>query len=350
MSAYYYAYGTLGVLLAAFIPGIIAAGRERRFSKWYLYGILLFPAAFIHSLFLKKPVHKINVIIHDKENPAKVKRKSYSTVAKEKKKITVSPKYIYMVFFSKLIFGAFVAFSVFAVFRTFVYGTDNLRRACVLFAILFSVLLSVVELCRYSRLPRMADEITKRALIMLAFSVVCSLPIFLIKTFLLDKVVEEYQINFATSVCILISLVVFIVLLTRKQQLYYSVFNRFSDYCMLSIFAYAIYAAITLIWMSMSQVRHLTLAVAMPAQILNIEYFSDVTFLGKLSSIYSAALVHLCIAALLFVSGLVCKGNKRKELERRIEYRSKAFRMSRKGILRRHIPAMGRKEAPTPVR
>lgn len=337
MSAYYLAYGTLGVLLAAFIPGILAVGKEHRFSRWYIYGFFLLPVAFVHSLLLKKPIHKINVITHNKENPIKRKRKSYLAVPAEKKKITLSPKYIYMVFFSKLIFGAFVALSVFAVFRTFVHGTESLRMACFVFAFLFSVMLSIIELCRFSRFPYVADEITKRALITLMISLVSSLPIFLIKKFILDNIVPENYSDFVRFVCTVISFVIFIVLLMRKQQLYYSVFAGFSDYCMLSIFAYAIFAAISLIWMSISDIRHYIYAVALPMQIFNMEYFKGVEIIEKLPYIYSTAFVHLCIVILIFFSGLMCKKYKRKELEARIEYRSKAFRMSRKRILRRHI-------------
>ncbi len=337
MSAYYYAYGTLLVLLAAFIPGIIAAGKEHRFSRWYVYGLFLLPVAFVHSLILKKPIHIINVITHDKENPTKRKRKSYRAVPAEKKKITISPKYLYMVFFSKLIFGAFVALSVFAIFRAFVLSTDSLKLACTIFAVIFSVLLSIVELCRFSRLPHMADEITKRALITVMISVFASLPIYLIKKFVLDNIVPQNYSDFVRFVCTIVSFVIFIALLMRKQQLYYSVFARFSDYCMLSIFAYAIFAAISLIWMSISEISRLIYAVAMPMQIFNMGYFEGVEIIGKLSYIYSTAFVHLCIVVFLLFSGLMCKRYKRKELEARIEYRSKAFRMSRKRILRRHI-------------
>lgn len=337
MSAYYLAYGTLAVLLAAFIPGIIAAGKEHRFSRWYIYGTFLLPVAFVHSLLLRKPIHIINVITHDKGNPTKRKKKSYHALPAEKKEITISPKYIYMVFFSKLIFGAFVALSVFAMFRTFVQSTESLRRACLVFAFLFSVMLSIVELCRFSRFPYIADEITKRALITVMISVVSSLPIFLIKKFILDNIVPENYSDFVRFVCTMVSFVIFIVLLMRKQQLYYSVFARFSDYCMLSIFAYAIFAAISLIWMSITDIRHLIYAMAMPIQIFNMEYFDGVEIIGKLSYIYSTAFVHLCIVVFLLFSGLMCKKYKRKELEARIEYRSKAFRMSRKRILRRHI-------------
>lgn len=337
MSAYRLAYGTLAVLLAAFIPGIIAAGKEHRFSRWYIYGFFLPLVAFVHSLLLKKPIHKINVITHDKENPTKRKRKSYRAVPAEKKKITISPKYIYMVFFSKLIFGAFVALSVFAVFRTFVQGTESLRMACFVFAFFFSVMLSIVELCRFSRFPHIADEITKRALVTVMISVVSSLPIYLIKKFVLDSIVPQNYSDFVRFVCTIVSFVIFIALLMRKQQLYYSVFARFSDYCMLSIFAYAIFAAISLIWMSISEISRLIYAVAMPMQIFNMGYFKGVEIIGKLSYIYSTAFVHLCIVVFLLFSGLMCKKYKRRELEARIEYRSKAFRMSRKRILRRHI-------------
>lgn len=337
MSAYSFAYGTLLVLLAAFIPGIIAAGKEYRFSRWYIYGFFLLPVAFVHSLLLKKPIHKINVITHDKKNPTKRKKKSYRAVPSEKKKITISPKYLYMVFFSKLIFGAFVALSVFAIFRAFVQGTDSLKLACAVFAVVFSVMLSIVELCRFSRFPRMADEITKRALITVLISIISSLPIYVIKKFILDNIVPENYLDFVRFVCTVVSFVIFIVLLMRKQQLYYSVFARFSDYCMLSIFAYAIFTAISLIWMSISEISRLIYAVAMPMQIFNMGYFEGVEIIGKLSYIYSTAFVHLCIVVFLLFSGLMCKKYKRKELEARIEYRSKAFRMSRKRILRRHI-------------
>lgn len=349
MSAYYYAYGTLGVLLMAFIPGIIAAEKEHRFSRWYLYGILLFPVAFIHSLLLKKPIHKINVITHDKKNPAKRKVSSYRTVPAEKKQIVISPKYLYMVFFSKLIFGGFVALSVFAVFRTFVQGTESLRLACSAFAVAFSVLLSVVEICRYSRLPLIADEITKRALITIFYSIICSLPVFLIEKLILDNIIPANYQDFIRFICIVLSFAIFTALLLKKQQFYYSVFSRFTDYCLLSVFAYAIFAAISLIWMSISGINHLIYAVAMPTQIFNMEYFSDVEIIENLSYIYSSALVHLCIALLLIFSGLMCKRYKRSEIEARIEYRSKAFRMSRKRILRRHIRVMGKEEV-IPIR
>jgi len=45
------------LLIAAFlaiIPAAIAAGKERNFLLWHIYGFWLFPIAFIHSLFLKK--------------------------------------------------------------------------------------------------------------------------------------------------------------------------------------------------------------------------------------------------------------------------------------------------------
>ena len=340
MSEYYIAYMTLAVLIAGFVPAIIASGKERRFSKWYVYGVILLPVAFIHSILLKKPGHRINIYIHDKENPTRRQKKSYRVVSVEKRRITVSPKYIYMVFFTKLIFGAFVALSVFALFRTFVQGTESLKTACMLFAILFSIILSVVELCRFSRLPVIADEITKRALIILSFSAVCSLPMYLLKVYVLDNTLPERYDDFTMFICTLTSLAVFLALILRKQGLYYTFFNKFFDYCGLSLCAYVLFAAITLILMSMSNVRGLVYAVAMPMQLFNLKYFSGVGVIEKLPYIYSSALVHLGIVLILLVSGLWCSSVKKKELEYRVEYRSKAFRMSRKRILRRHILSM----------
>ncbi len=340
MSKYYIAYITLAVLLAGFIPAIIASGKERRFSKWYIYGVILLPVALIHSFLLKKPEQRINIYIHNKENPTRRQKKVYRAVPREKRKITVSPKYIYMVFVTKLIFGAFVALSVFAVIRTFVHGTESLKTACIIFAILFAILLSVVELCRFSRFPVIADEITKRALIMVSFSVVCSLPMHLLKVYVLDNILPERYDDFTMFICTLTSLAVFLSLVLRKQGLYYTFFNKFFDYCVLSLCAYVIFAAITLILMSISDVRGLVYAVAMPVQLFNLKYFSGVEVIEKLPYIYSSALVHTGIVMILLVSGLWCRNIKSKELEYRVEYRSKAYRMSRKRILRRHIPNM----------
>jgi len=340
-SAYYYLYGTLVLLLASYIPAMIAAGKEKSFVKWYFYGVILLPVAFVHSLILGRPQHRINIFTHNEKNPTARKKKSYPLVPAEKKKITITPTYLYMVFFSKMIFGAFVAVSVFAIFRTVVHGTDTLILACVVFAVLFSVMLSVVEICQLSKVPRVADEITKRALIMIAYSVVCSLPLYLLKRYVVDSFLSDRHADFTVFMFGIISLVGFVALLLRRQRVYYNAFNSIFDYCMLSLSSYAIYAAITLVWMSLSGLRPLIYAVAMPTQLFNFGYFDSVEVIRKSSSIYSSALVHLCVAVVLLVSGLLCQSYKRKEMEFRVEYRSKAFRMSRKRILRRHIPNIG---------
>jgi len=338
ISAYYFLYGTLAVLLAAYIPGIIAAEKEHRFSVWYIYGVVLLPVAIIHSLLLKKPTHLINVFTHDKNNPLKRKKKTYASLPREKRRLYFSPKHIYAVFFSKLLFGAFVAFSVFAIFRTLVHGTESLRRACVIFAILFAVLLAVVELCRYSRFPLIADEITKRALIIISFSIACSLPFYLLKTFIADVFFTERFANLAGFLLSMFSSVLFVVLLLRRERVYYSFFGRFSEYCILNMCAYAMYAAISLVWMSVTDFRDLVYLVSMPAQLFNMNYISEIKALERLPYIYSSALIHLIIEGIIFVSGLLCLGFKKKEMAFRVEYRSKAFRMSRKRVLRRHIP------------
>lgn len=341
LSAYHVAYSTLAVLLAAFIPGMIAAVKEHRFSKWYIYGVFLLPFAFIHSLLLKKPVHVINIYIHDKNNLTHRKKKTYRAVPAERKSILLSPRYIYMVFFSKLIFGAFVALTIFAAFRTVVSGTGSLRTGCMVFALLFSTMLSVVELCRFSRFPLMADEITKRALLIAGMSVVCSLPVYLLKIYVFDNTLPAEYSDLMMFICTIASFAFFIGMLLRKQSFYYSWFSRFTDYCLISMCAYAIFAAISLIWLSVSDIRNFIYAVAMPMQLFNLEYLSGVEYMENISYIYSSALVHLCIEVIILVSGMLCRNFKQKELEARIEYRSKAFRMSRKRILRRHIPKMG---------
>lgn len=336
-SAYYFLYGTLALLLIAYIPAMIAAGKEKSFTKWYAYGVLLLPVAFIHSLLLKKPQHRVKIFTHDEKNPTKRTKKSYPLVPKAKKEISISPKYLYMVFFSKFIFGVFVAFSVFAIFRTIVHGTDTLMQACAVFAILFSVMLSIVELSRLSKFPHIADEITKRALIMIACSVVCSLPLYLLKTYVAEAVFPDKYADFVKFIFVLTSFGVFIALILRRQRIFYSAFSHFRDYTILSMCAYAIFAAISLVWMSSADNRELIYAAAMPTQVFNMEYLSDTKVIGNLSYIYSSAALHLLVEGIIFVSGLLCRGFKRKEMEYRVEYRSQAFRMSRKRILRRHI-------------
>lgn len=336
-SAYYFLYITLAILLIAYIPAMIAAGKEKSFSKWYVYGAILLPVAFIHSLVLRKPKHMVNIFIHNEKNPMERKKKKYPLVPKARKSISISPKYLYMVFFSKLIFGAFVGFSVFAIFRTIVHGTDTLVLACAVFAVLFSVMLSIVELGRLSKFPNIADEITKRAIIIIAYSVICSLPLYLIKTYVAEAVFPDKYADFIKFLFVLISFLLFLSLLRRRQRVYYSVFSHFRDYTVLSMCAYAMFAAISLIWMSISEIRDLIYAVAMHAQVFNTNYISGVKGIGSLSSIYSSAALHLIVEGILFVSGLLCRGFKKKELKYRVEYRSQAFRMSRKRILRRHI-------------
>ena len=105
--------------------------------------------------------------------------------------------------------------------------------------------------------------------------------------------------------------------------------------------AYAIYAAITLIMLSTDLARPLINAFAMPMQVLNLENLGHIAYIPDLSYIYSSALAHFCVEIIILLSGLLCRNYKEKEILARVEYRSTAFRMNRKRILRRHIPAMG---------
>ena len=340
---YYIVYASLCVLLAAFFPAMLAAKREKSFSKWYVYSVLLFPIALVHTFLLKKPRHYVNVFFHDKENPSKIKKKTFRTVPTAQKKIVVTPSYIYKVFLSKLLFGAFVGIVLFALYRAFVYDTRTLRVSCIVFAVLFSAFLSAVEMCRFSRFPMIADEITKRALIFGAISICCSLPVILLKLLVLDNIVQGKHMPAVMFLCMMLSFGIFLLLLFRMQRIFYSVFNKFLDYCVISIASYGIFAACSLIWLSISGLQKYIYLFALPMQIFSIEYLSGVTYIEEMSHIYSSALVHLFVAVILLLSGLLCRRYKRKEFEFRVEYRSKAFRMSRKPILRRHIPNLQRK-------
>ena len=326
----------LFVVIAAFVPAIIAACKNLHFSKWYIYALFLFPVALVHSLVIKKAsiVPTIGVVT---STSAGRKKKVYKALPLENQRREVSPVLMCAVFFSKLIFGAFVALSFFALFRTFVSDIPFLRTICINFAIVFSLMLSVVQMCGFSRIPVIADEITKRAIIISFYSIVCSLPLFLIKEFVLDKAFEGYE-AFFTFLCSAIAMVIFVLALLSRQRLYYNIFAKFADYCSLSIFAYAIYAAISLIALSTDLTRPLINAFAMPMQVLHLENLGNISYIPDLSYIYSSALAHLCVALIILLSGLLCRNYKEKEMLERVEYRSTAFRMNRKRILRRHIP------------
>ena len=340
MAGYKVACFILSLIIASYIPAMIAAYRNRRFSKWYVYALVLFPVALFHSILLKKPQHTINVYRYDKTSPLQRNKNTYLKVPVEKKRQLFSPGYVCMVFVSKLIFGAFMALALFALFRTFVKDTASLRFICCVFALLFSMLLSVVQMCGFSRFPIIADEITKRAIMICAISIACSLPLFLIKNLVLDILMTKHS-EFLMFVCTLASFGLFLFLMLRMQSYYYSIFYKFSDYCVLSVCAYAIFTAITLIWMSISDIRAFIYAIAMPMQIFNLNYLSGVDYIENISYIYSSAFVNLFIEIIILFSGLLCRNYKKKELAYRVEYRTKAFRMSQKRVLRRHIPKSG---------
>lgn len=335
---YYFAYSSLAILLVAFIPAMIAANRERRFAKWYLYSVLFLPIAFIHSFLLKRPTHRVNVYHYDRQNPSQLKKKSYKKVPVAKKQITVTLGYLNKVFFSKLLFGVLAGVVLFALFRTMVYSTKSLITACSVFSVVFAVFFSVVEICRFSTLPLIADEITKRALSIAVLSALCSFPLFLLNGLLLQNVLDKVYCPLGMFICTLISFGLFLFVLLKKQSIFYRVFNRFFDYCTISILSYCVFAAMSLIWLSVSGIQKYIYVFAMPMQIFNISYMGNIKQIGKLNYIYSSAFVHLLIAVILLFSGLLCRKFKKKEFEFRVEYRAKAFNMTHKAVLRRHIP------------
>lgn len=333
-------YAVLYLLLLAFIPAIMAAVKKRSFSRWYVYGVLLFPTAVVHAVLLKKPVDCIGVYVSDDKSPSGRKRRQYRILSRAQKKKTPTVSYMCLVFVSKLVFGAFTGLVLFALFRTFQRDTYELRASCVIFSIVFSMLLSGVELFGLSRVPMIADEITKRAFLTAGMSIICSLPLFVVKTLILDNLLPAYSTPWM-FVCMCIALVAFLWMLLSVQSYYYSVFYKFFDYCVLSLAGYVIFSAVTLICMSLGKIGRIVYLTALPLQLFNTGYLAGIDYIENLSYIYSAAIVHLIVAVVIFVSGLSCRNYKRKELARRIEYRTQAFRISQRRVLRRHIPKSG---------
>lgn len=337
MAGYYFACFILVVLILAFIPAMVAAHKKHHFTGWYVYSVFLFPVALAHSLTLKKPRHFIKIYKYAASSPTKRMKRIYSAAPEKRVKVKTPFKHLCAVFFSKLLFGLLVALSLFAMFRTFAHDTLLLRLTCGAFALVFSALLSLVEILRLSKFPLFADEITKRALEMSFLCIAISLPLYLLKVFVLDKLFPAHS-DFMLFLCTIISFAVFIYQLYSRQSKYYSFFHNFFDYCAISLFSYSIFAASSLIFMSVVRPISLHYAFAMPVQGFNLKHLSGVTIISDLSFIYSAALVHLFVLLVLLLSGLLCLKFKRDEYAARIEYRSKAFSMTRKRVLRRHIP------------
>lgn len=333
-------YAVLYLLILAFVPAVIAAVKKRSFSRWYIYGALLFPAAVIHSLLLKKPFDCIGVYFADEKRPSGRRKKQYKMLPRAKMRHVITVPYMCAVFASKLVFGAFSGLVLFALFRTFQSNTYQLRAACVIFSLVFSMLLSAVEIFGLSHAPMIADEITKRALLITAASVICSLPLFILKTFILDNLLPEFSTPWM-FVCMCIAFAAFLCQILRLQSYYYSIFYKFFDYCVLSIAGYIIFSAVTLICLSLGGLGKFVYVVALPLQLFNTGYLAGIEYIENISYIYSSAIVHLLVVIILLVSGLSCRNYKRKELAYRIEYRSQAFRMSQKKVLRRHIPKAG---------
>lgn len=327
----------LVLILLAFLPAMIAAEKGYPFSRWYVYGLLLFPFALFNSIRLKKPVTVIN--IHSTEANGSRKRKCYKRFLAEKSRKKFHVKYLCAVFFTKLISSISVSLMAFALMRLYMSHTVTLCIICGIFTVLGAVLLSITEVCGFSRIPMLADEVTKRMLMIFTMSIIISVPMTLLHNVIISNIPAHK--HFASFACTLASSALFAFVIFKSQQYYYSVFYKFFDYCVLSLFSYAGFAAATLIMLSVSlKVRAIAYVIAMPMQLLNFVYFNDVAYIGNLSSIYSAAIVHGILMLLMLVSGLGCKNFKRKELLERVEYRTKAFRISHKRVLRRHLPKM----------
>lgn len=327
------------LILVAFIPAMIAAHKSFSFKRWYFYGLLLFPVALIHSIVVQPPVRIITVYSSGKDRTRKKKSYRAVPVKKEKrKKHTLMT--VLMVFATKLIFGAFVAFSSFALSRTYIADGALLRITCVVFAFLVSIAMTVTELMRFSRGPVIADEMSKRALVITAFSVVVSAIMSAVKILITANVSRHHE--FFRFLCTLVAFIVFVYLIINMQRGYYRRFSRFTDYCMITVGAYVMYAAVMLVMLSMiKEWRFIVYSASMPMQLFNFSYFSDIKYIDNMSAIYAAASVHAVIIVLILLSGWQCCNYKKREFAYRVEYRTKAFRMSRRPVLRRHIVNTG---------
>ena len=328
----------LGLILLGYIPAMIASAKNHPFFRWYIFGVIIFPVALIYSICLKKPVRVINVL--SSKNSGGRKKKTYRKVS-VKKETKVSVGYVLTVLLTKAIFGAFLGLAAFALTRTFTPDTERLRAVCIIFSAVHTVLMSVTEICGFSRFPLMADEITKRAIQIFVISVISSVPMFLLSYLITTNILFHTQ--FVRFLFTFLSFGLFLTLLFKLQGGYYGRFSRFFDYCILSVFSYIVFSATTLVWISLTRFREIVYAVSMHMQLFNFTYFSSVEYIDKMSYIYLGAITHLIVVSLLFLSGLRCMAYRKKELAFKIEYRTKAFRISHKPALYRHIPKAGMK-------
>lgn len=338
MPAYIISCIVLSLIILAFIPAMIAAHKDYPFFRWYIYGLILFPVATVHGLLIKRPTCIIN--IYKSLDERSRSRKSYRVVPVKKIKRKFSAGYICAVLSAKLLFSLFVAIAVYAIMRTYISDIGLLLFTGIVFWILLAICMMVVELSGYSRIPLIADEVTKRTLIILVFSVMVSFVLYFLKVFITSNISQHRE--FVRFICTAVAFIVQVVLIFLMQRRYYGAFARFFDYCILTVYAYVMFASITLVFLSLTDVFHFAFSIlSMPMQLFNFSYFSDIVYIEKLPTIYSVALVHIFVVVLLLISGWQCHRYKKKEREARVEYRTKAFRMSRKRALRRHIPKTG---------
>ncbi len=333
---YVVSFSLLLLIVLAFIPAMIASGKNASFGVWYVFGLFLFPIALIKAICLKKPVKVIAV--HRTDELGNRRKKRYQKANNADLSRKKSFKYLCVVFVTKLIFSVLVSFVALAVIRLYTPPTIILYVGCVVFALLCAIMLSVVEICECAGIVLLADEITKRTLMLFAISAIVSVPMFLLSNLITG--VMPVQRQFVRFCATLLSFAGFVSLLFKFQRRYYSIFGKFFDYCILSIIAYVFFAATTLAMLSMSKLSFIAYLIAVPIQIFNFTYFDTVEYIASLSVVYTAAVAHLILAVLLLFSGVNCKRFKNKEFIERVEYRTKAARMSKKRILRRHIPKM----------
>ena len=318
---------------AAFVPAICAARRKRSFTRWYIYGFFLFPIAFIHSLVIPEKAAAVRVFMH-KKGAEKAECRVYRIKQKNRQNEAVTGRFLACSVLPTALFGLLWAVSLFGISRIFLPDGFWIRLLCGTAGVLCAVFLSAAEIMKLSKAPLIAGEVVRRTVNTVLASLICSLPVYLLEKLLL-AVRPQKEMQLWSFLCAAAGAVLFISVLLKIESSYYAVFASFFDYCVISMIAYAMYAAVTLVCMSVSHADNVYIA-AFWLKLFNIDYIND-TVLENASSIYSAAALHLLTEGIILLSGLLCLRYRRKERQFRTEYRSHAVRMSQKPILRKHI-------------
>ena len=323
------------LLILAFFPAMIAAKKKLGFSKWYIYGLFLFPFALKEALSAEKNRHIVRVYAHKGNAVFNSEYRDFPVKSKSTDHGSPTNKQLVQIVLSKGIFAVISGIMLLGALRTFCHPSAVLRLMVSVFAVTVWACLCFLERFNFSRIPLMANEIINRLVRIVIISAIASLPLQLLKKFVFIKLYPQ-QTDFWMFLFTIISFFLFAFLLLRQESIYYARFDNFFDYCGLSLLSYAAFSSITLVLLSVIDSR-IVYYLAMSLQFFDLNYIEGSGITQILSSIYSAASVHFVIELIILASGLLCLRYKNKEKAFRVEYRSHAVRMSHKPILRRHI-------------